>query len=127
MLLDTFRSQQPANYVILSGIAVILWLPVIISGPAAIPEFHTMPVYAWLASVFPGRAGTTLALLLVIFEAFYLNYLINKYEVLYKPSFLPALVYILLMSCARDMMWLHPPVLLNLLLLLFLDRAFALF
>ena len=127
MLLKTFRSQQPANYILLSGIALLLWLPVLLSSPVDFPGFQPMPGYAWLAALLPGRAGIIVAFLLVLAEAFYLNVLINKYEVLYKPSFLPALFYILFMSFARSVMWLHPPLLVNLLLLLFFDRAFALF
>ena len=127
MLLKTFRSQQPANYFILSVLAFLLWLPAMIKGPVEMPTLHSMPLFAWLSGIFPGRAGVVLAWLLVVAEAFYLNILINRYEVLYKPSFLPALFYILLASFSREVMWLHPILIVNLLLLAFFDRSFALF
>jgi hypothetical protein len=127
MFLKIFRSQQPANFLIIPLIAGLLWLPSVFRTPILHSANDDMPVYHLIVSFLPAGAAAFLALMLVILQALYLNYLINKYEVLYKPSFLPALIYVLLMSFSREVMWLHPVVLVNMLVLALFDRAFALF
>jgi hypothetical protein len=68
-----------------------------------------------------------IAIALISLEAIYLNSITNKYEVLYKNSYLPALMYALLMSSALSLLFLHPVIIANLFLLRALDRLFMLF
>jgi len=126
MFLKLFRSQQPANFFVIPVVALLLWLPAF---------FHIQPprdagVEMPLLRLFGGIQGWPSILFtwaLVTGQAFYLNYLINKYEVLYKPSFLPAFLYVLLMSFCHQVLWLHPVIFVNLLILLSFDKAFSLF
>src|SRR3569832_1250 len=67
------------------------------------------------------------AIILVSFEAIYLNLLFNKYEVLYKATYLPALFYVLIMSYSADVIIFHPVLLVNLLLIPVIDKTFSLF
>jgi hypothetical protein len=48
------------------------------------------------------------AFILVITEAFYLNYLIDKNNLLTRKSFLPAFAFVLMMSCFKDVQQLNP-------------------
>ena len=127
MFLKIFRSQQPANFFVIPLIALVLWLPAFFHAPPGLDSGQGMPLYRWLSVWIHGFPGVVVAWALVVGQAFYLNYLITKYEVLYKPSFLPALLYVLLMSFSRQVMWLHPVIVVNLLLLLPFDKAFSLF
>ncbi|HSH65294.1 MAG TPA: DUF6427 family protein, partial [Bacteroidia bacterium] len=60
--------------------------------------------------------------ILVIAEAFLLNYIINDNEVLTRPSFLPALLYIIFMSSNKAMFILHPLIFGNFFLMLAIHR-----
>ena len=127
MLLKLFRSQQPANFFVIPAIALLLWLPSFFHAPPGYVPLQEMPLYRLFGAWSQHWPGALLAWLLVVGQAFYLNYLINKYEVLYKPSFLPALLYVLLMSFSTRVMWLHPVIFVNLLILAFFDKTFSLF
>jgi hypothetical protein len=95
-------------------------------GPPSYDAAGEMPLFRLFGTIH-GWPGVLFAWILVVGQAFYLNYLINKYEVLYKPSFLPAFLYVLLMSFSNKVMWLHPAIFANLLILVSFDKAFSLF
>ena len=89
-----------------------------------------MPLYMLLVHVFHGVplwVTALVTLILVVVQAFYLNYLVNKFEVLYKPSYVPALIYVLLMSFSKDVLWMHPVIWVNLLLIASFHKVFLLF
>jgi len=80
---------------------------------------HCMPLYEMFKPLFGfSLISTFIALLFIVAEAFLLNFIIDKNEVLSKPSFLPALLYIIFMSIDNSMLVLHPSVLANLFVLL---------
>lgn len=87
MLIRFFKNNNPSSFIILPLFAVVLWINGFFS-------FLFIPTF--------------LALLLIVSEAFLLNYVVNKYEILTKPSFLPALFYIVFMSNDSAMLTLHP-------------------
>ncbi len=87
MLIRFFKKNNPSSYILLPLFALVLWLVGFFS-------FHFI--------------ATLLAFLLIISEAFLLNYIVNKSEILTKPSFLPALFYIVFMSYDNAMLTLHP-------------------
>jgi hypothetical protein len=59
-------------------------------------------------------------------QAVFLNLLLNRHLVLYKNSFLPALVFSLFISASPALMLFHPVFLINLLVLYILDGMFSL-
>lgn len=79
-----------------------------------------MPLYEMLARPLQNIhfIATLIAFLLVVIEAFLLNYIVNKYEILTKPSFLPALFYIVFMSIDNAMLTLHPFIFANIFIML---------
>lgn len=124
-----FRSTQLANLVSIPVIILLFWFPVF---------FHTMPVkdnntlplwdviYSFLIT-FPSWLNFILLLTLVSGQAIYLNLLLNKHVVLYKSSFIPALIFGLFVSITPSMMQLHPVYLVNLVIIYLLDRIFSVF
>jgi len=60
-------------------------------------------------------------------EAIYLNTVMNRYEVLYKSSYLPAFIYVLLMSLSLPLLSFHPVIFAAFFLIRALDKTFALF
>jgi hypothetical protein len=124
-----FKSAQPAVFFVLPVIVIALW-----SQGFFKPEFLSIQnsgvLYVLICNGFaalPKFVLVLFAIILISFEAIYLNLLINKYEVLYKPTYLPSLFYVLLMSYSSDVIAFHPILLVNLLLLPVLDRTFSLF
>jgi hypothetical protein len=65
--------------------------------------------------------------LLISFQAIYFNRIISKYEVLYKPSNLPALIYIILACLLPAFAGLHPFIFINTILLWILQKIFKLY
>ena len=104
-----FRYNQFAAVVAIVLLIAAIWVFGFLR-PVAANIKNTMPLYeiccSWL--------GTNLlvqyivAILLVLIQAFYFNYIVNKHELLGKVSYVPALVYALFMSVCKAYLMLHP-------------------
>lgn len=107
---------------------MVLWinkwsdLPVV-SGNAHTPLWN---LFAPFFQVLPGWLRMLLMVFTVTGAAIYFNIVINKYEVLYKNSYLPALFYVLLASSLPGFLCVHPLHFANLLLIRVLDLSYTL-
>lgn len=89
-----------------------------------------MPLQNLLMNIitsFPEFFQVLLGIAFVSLEAIYLSILVNRHEVLYRNSYLPAFMYVLLMSCALPFLQFHPVILVNLIMLVVMDKTFTLF
>lgn len=89
-----------------------------------------MPLQDFLMSIvfsFPVFFQVFLAIAFVSLEAIYLSIIVNRHEVLFRNSYLPAFMYVLLMSCALPLLQFHPLIVVNLIMLIVLDKTFSLF
>lgn len=116
-MINFFRNNHPAGFVILPVLAFALWInvmiePVISHNPGEMTLFSS-----WLVLYKIPQLANVIAVILIIAGAFLLNYIVNEYEILGKRSFLAALVYIVFMSISPDIQYLHPVQLANILLL----------
>jgi hypothetical protein len=68
-----------------------------------------------------------LSLLIVVLQAFYLTSVINRQSVLRDSSNLPALMYVVLMSCFPEQLSFNPLLFANFFIIVFLDRLFDLY
>lgn len=109
MFIGFFKNNNPSSFILLPLFAIALWMIGFFSEPTGV-IFFRMPLYEILAKPLLSIhfIAIFIALLLIITEAFLLNYIVNKYEILTKPSFLPALFYIVFMSTDPAMLTLHP-------------------
>jgi len=110
MFISFFRNNRPSAFVLLPLLAILLWLGAIVFNTVSPSVNYAMPFYGFLAqwllkSTFLSKIT---ALLLVIINAFLLNYIINENEVTEKRSFIPALAYIVFMSSHVDLQTIHP-------------------
>lgn len=123
MFIRFFKSNNASSFVFLPFIAVAIWVFGFIS-PAVLPVKHTMPLYELIAGIFVSLPwlSTLIALLLIISEAFLLNYIVTKNEVLTKQSYIPALIYIVFMSNNNAMLMLYPALFANLFLLFAVNK-----
>lgn len=118
MFIRFFKSNNASALILLPLFALAIWAFGFIS-PAIVPVNHTMPLYELVGELFSNAPwlGTFIAFILVVGEAFLLNYIVNENEVVSKQSYLPALFYILFISNNNDMLLLSPPLFANLFIL----------
>lgn len=122
MLIGFFKNNNPSSFIILPLFALFFWVPGFFTG--ATTYDYGMPFYTALIKWF-GSAGTfatIFAYILVVAQAFLLNFIVNENEVLTKPSFLPALLYILFMSSDTAQLTLYPLLFANLFILLAIHK-----
>lgn len=120
-----FKTIQPAALLAIPVAALILWLPAFFIAENDIPAYDSLMLNG--VQKLPGFLQWILAVALVSSGGIYLNHVINRHEVIYRHSYLPALFYIVLMSYHRDVIQFHPLLVSNVLVLLALDKTFSLF
>ena len=129
MFVRLFKSSQPM-------IAAFLVVPVIFASFASYKwNFSTlppngMPFYDVLYSTFaafPSSVRVLLVSLLLFQQAIHLNFVLNKHELLFKKSWMPALMYIIIGSLLPPFQWFHPMIFVNTLLIFALDKIFQLY
>jgi hypothetical protein len=129
MLIKFFRTSQPAALFAIPLLTGILWIEVFFRT-SSVPVNYAMPLYQLVWNLFnnaPRVVIYLLGVLLVSFQALYLNHIITKHEVLYKKSLLPAFMYVILMSLFPQFLSIHPMLFANTLLLVVIDRGFGLY
>jgi hypothetical protein len=124
-----FRSPQPAALFVIPFIAIVLWLQGWFSLPVY-PGGITTPLWSALVPLFnalPSWLNVLVMVAVVSGGAIYFNLLINRYDVLYKNSYVPALLYVLLASSLTPVLEVHPLHFINLLLLRIMSSVFSFF
>lgn len=129
MLLSLFKPNQPIVNFFTPLIVLMLWLPVFWKDPIFLPA-HPMPFYVFIYQSLqhlPHWLIHVLCILLVSFQAIYFNYIINHYEVLFRKSNIPLVIYILISALLPSMQVFGPVMVANTLILLILDKSFRLY
>ncbi|MBK9478213.1 MAG: hypothetical protein IPO70_09810 [Bacteroidetes bacterium] len=126
MLVGFFKRNSTSSVLVVPGIALALWAIGFVHPTAAINK-NTMPLFDWLCRATQSYPllQVILALVIVIAEAFLVNHICDKYNILSKKTNLPALLYVVLMSCCKLFLGLHPLLLANLFILLSINRIFS--
>lgn len=122
MLIGFFKNNNPSAFIILPLFTLFFWMPGFFAAHDAY-DFG-MPFYTAVIKWFNGHGviATILAYVLVVAQAFLLNFIVNENEVLSKPSFLPAFLYIIFMSSDTAQLTLYPLLFANLFILLAIHR-----
>ena len=129
MLVRIFRLSQPF-------VAAVLLFLVILVGYASFKwHFATiaangMPFYDIVLTAFTGFPSWVRVLVvtsILFLQAIHLNFILNKHEVIFKSTWLPALMYVLIGSLLPPFQWFHPMLFVNTLLLFALDKIFFLY
>ena len=126
MLIRFFKNNNPASFILLPLFALGLWLVGFFSRQDTVTKY-SMPFYEFIAKPLNSIhfIGIIIALILIIGEAFLLNYIVNENEILSKPSFLPALFYIVFMSNDNRMLMLYPMLFANFFILLGIHKLIS--
>ncbi|MEO6902095.1 MAG: DUF6427 family protein [Bacteroidia bacterium] len=123
MLVSFFKTNNASAFIFIPFIAFAIWAFGYLY-PSPLVVHNGMPLYEFMAQLvnhtnwFP----ITFGLLMIIAEAFLLNFIINENEILNRKFFLPGIFYILFMSSNKMGLCLHPLIFANLFILLAIQR-----
>ena len=114
---------------VIPAIVLLFWARNVLHA-MPVTDANALPLWDIVLSVLtvlPSWLNFILLFALISWEAIYLNNVMNRFEVLYKNSFLPGLLFALLISSTPHLMQFHPVHLINLIVLRILDRSFMLY
>ncbi len=126
-MLRFFRSSFATQYLVIVLAGVLLWIRAFFDPPAMpVPE-GPVPFYKFIYYLFSATpsAAVVVSFILAIFSAFYLNYMLARYEIIVKNASLPAFLFILLISYFPLILTLHPVTISIVFLLLILASLFS--
>ncbi|MFC2112197.1 hypothetical protein ACFLTA_02930 [Bacteroidota bacterium] len=114
MFLKVFKSGQPALLFFIPVLAILLWLKYfIVSQPVEMAfEPNPMPFYYWISTLLEKQIiiGKIVTLILLIFTGISLSKINTRFILLQHRSYLPAIIYLLLVSSYQPLQQLNPAV-----------------
>lgn len=115
MFVKTFKKNYPLQLALLAIIPLLLWSPAFISPPSLITTSFDMPIYKLIYSVLSPlkTLSTILAFILVLLQGLLINSIFSSNQLCPKTTFLPAFIYILLLSSDYTSMTISPILILN--------------
>lgn len=131
-MIDIFRRFNPLNIIWLAVLLFIMRAGYLLFAPNAIPLQLTEP---FVQALFPlaniALLSPTMSVLLaagiVLLQSVLINYVINHYNLLGRPSFLPALMYTVLSGLFTPFLVLSAPLLCNFVIIWMLFKLFELY
>jgi hypothetical protein len=120
-----FKTIQPAALFTVPVVCLLLWLPGFFKAENALKAYDSSILNG--ISTLPVFLQTLISIILVSLGAIYLNYVTTKHDVIFQHSYLPALMYAVLMSFHKEAIQFHPLLVSNILIIRALDKTFSLF
>lgn len=101
MLINIFKKNYPLQLLLLVIVPLVLWIPAFVNPPQVFQSKFDLPLYEVIydATNQFQRMATICAFLLVYLQALMFNHLMTSNHLCQKTTFIPAFLYILLMSC----------------------------
>ena len=128
MFLKLFKGGQPALLFFIPVIAVLIWLKyLIIPQPVSMAfEPNPMPFYRWISELLENQVclGKLITLVLNIFIALWLSRLNTKFILLKQRTYLPAILYLLVVGSYLPLQQLNPVVFASILLVIGIEMMF---
>ena len=109
MLVRIFKKKYTLQLLILSIVPIIFWSQAFIAPPEVISNKFDMPLYRVIYDFAKDYQlfSSIAAFILVLLQGLLLNQLFTNNHLSQKNTFLPAFIYILLMSCSYQCMTLN--------------------
>jgi hypothetical protein len=131
-MIKQFRSLNPINIALLIGFAFFLRLAIFLKLPAEvsfdfIEPFTKLLITIPLESAFTPVANVFIALAITLLQAFIFNRIVNHYNLLGKPTFLPALLYVTTSSLLTPFALLSPTLICNFLVLWMISKYLSVY
>jgi len=129
-MINIFRRFHPVNALWLAIILFVLRIGYVFHAPANIEFTFVEPFARALVPLnyehfFSTEANIVLAAVLIFVQALLINYLVNKNNLLSKPTFLPALMYVVVSGLFTPFLMLSPPLICNFLVIWMLFKLFG--
>lgn len=131
-MITLFRKYAPANIFYLIPVAFLLCIGAFVHVPSDLQTALFAPAMINLTgnlldTVFQPRANVFITVMLTILQGILLNRIVNQYNLLGKPSFLPALMYVTLASMLTPFLTLTPTLICNFLLIWMIDKFLSIY
>ncbi|MDN3581144.1 DUF6427 family protein [Mucilaginibacter flavus] len=131
-MIQVFRSFNPLNVLWLVFVLLLTRVGYLFNIPDKVEFVFVEPFARLLVPVayeyvFSPAVNMLLAAVLVFIQALLVNYLVNHYNLLGKPTFLPALMYVTLSGLFSPFLILSPPLICNFLLIWMLFKFMTLY
>lgn len=119
MIAGFLKNNHLGATILIPLLGIFLWVTVFFKAEPA-PAFYGMPLFQLFDEALKNLPvlKEILALALILAEAFFLNQLAVSHQGTPKANFLPAAIYLLLMSSSRSFLSFHPLLFANFFLLL---------
>ncbi len=128
MIVRLFKNTYPAQIAIIILTMVTLWIPAFLKPVEPNLTLNNLqPFYNLLirSNIFSNTIiNTIIAIVIILFEAFFLNKIVNKFNIISKTTCFPALLYVLLMSLHPAGLTIHPTLFSNLFLIFIIYNLF---
>ena len=129
-MINLFRTYNPLNAIWLAVLLLLLRLGYVYDAPKEVQFIFAEPFARLLIPVdyefaLSPIANIFLAGVLVYLQALWFNRLVNSFNLLGRPSFLPALMYIVLTALFAPFLTLSAPLICNFLIIGMLYRLFG--
>jgi hypothetical protein len=131
-MINVFKALNPLNIFWLFIVLIVSRAVYIYHAPANIPfafgtTFSRLLILGNLQYPFSAEANIVLAAVIVFVQSLLLNYIVNHFNLLGKPTLLPALMYITLSTLFTPFLVLTPELFCNFLLIWILFKLFSLY
>jgi hypothetical protein len=131
-MINFFKSLNPFNILWLALVLFALRAGYLFNLPVKIDPSFSLPFQRLLLTnsfYYPltPLLNVLIACIMVFIQALLLNYLVNHFNLLGKPTFLPALMYITVSGLFTPFLVLSPPLICNFLLIWMLFKLFSLY
>ena len=132
-MVSFFKALNPLNILWLAVILFLSRIGFLLSAPAKTEFAFAEPVARLLVApgdylnASPASYSILLAAVFVFIQALLLNHLVNHFNLLGKPTFLPALMYITVSALFKSFLILSTPLLCNFLVIWMLFKLFSLY
>jgi hypothetical protein len=131
-MITQFRKLSAVNLFFLVVVSIALRLGVFLQLPEKL-SFNFMEPFAWMMINMPTQAifspleNVTIAAALTLLQAMILNRIINNHNILGKPTFLPALMYVTCSSILTPFLVLNPVIFCNFFILWMISKFFGIY
>ena len=121
-MINAFRILNPINIIWLGLVLIVMRINYVIHIPDHIAFTFVEPFARLLIplnyeTIFTPINNLLIASVLIFTQALWLNQIVNHYNLLGKPTFLPALMYITLSALFKEFLILSPPLICNFMIL----------
>lgn len=130
-MIQQFRSLNPLNVLLLAIVAIFLRMGVLLQLPDKLNFDYIEPFARFLVAIpenaVSPSANLWISLAITLLQAFIFNKIINHYNLLGKPTFLPALVYITVTSLFTPFILLSPTLVCNFIVLWMIEKFLSIY